>query len=95
MTLTKEHLIRSIGNRLGISKFECTRLLESVLESVKTSLSNGEDVMISRFGRFSVKKKAPRRGRNIATGEDLPLDARTVVTFHCSGILKHKINGRG
>ena len=95
MTLTKDRLIRSMGNRLDISEIKSSRLVEFILETVKTSLSNGEDVLISGFGRFSVKKKAPRRGRNIATGEDLPLDARTVVTFHCSGILKHKINGRG
>ena len=92
MTLTKDHLISSIGNRLGISKFESTRILESVLETVKNSLSNGEDVLISGFGKFSVKKKAPRKGRNPATGEDLPLDARTVITFRCSPVMRDRIN---
>ena len=95
MTLTKDHIISSIGNRIGVTKFESTRLVEFVLESVKTSLSNGEDVLISGFGKFSAKKKAPRKGRNPATGEALPLDARTVVTFRCSGILRDKINGAG
>ena len=57
MTLTKDHLISSIGNRLGISKFESSRIVESVLETVKTSLSNGEDVLISGFGKFIVKEK--------------------------------------
>ena len=52
MTLSKDHLISSIGNRLGISKFESSRIVESVLETVKTSLSNGEDVLISGFGTF-------------------------------------------
>jgi len=94
MTLTKDHLISSIGNRLGISKFESTRILESVLETVKTSLSNGEDVLISGFGKFSVKKKAPRKGRNPATGGDLMLGARTRVTFRCSGILRDRVNGK-
>ena len=57
MTLTKDHLVSSIGNRLSISKFESSRILESVLETVKTSLSNGEDVLISGFGKFSARKK--------------------------------------
>jgi len=95
MTLTKDHLVSSIGNRLGISKFESLRILESVLETVKTSLSNGEGVLVSGFGKFSAKKKAPQKGRNPATGKDLPLDARTVVTFRCSGVLKNRINDKG
>jgi integration host factor subunit alpha len=53
MTLTKDHLISSIGNRLGICKFESSRIIESLLETVKTSLSNGEDVLISGFGTFN------------------------------------------
>jgi integration host factor subunit alpha len=92
MTLTKDHLISSIGNRLGISKSESSRIVESVVETVKTSLSNGEDVLISGFGKFSVKKKAPRKGRNPATGEGLPLDARTVVVFRCSPVMRERIN---
>jgi len=95
MTLTKDHLISSIGNHLGISKSDSTRILESILETVKTSLSNGEDVLISGFGKFSVKRKAPRKGRNPATGEDLPLDARTVVTFKCSPVMRERVNGKG
>jgi integration host factor subunit alpha len=92
MTLSKDQLVSSIGNHLGISKFESLRIVESVLETVKTSLSNGEDVLISGFGKFSVKKKAPRKGRNPATGEDLPLDARTVITFRCSPVMRDRIN---
>jgi integration host factor subunit alpha len=84
MTLTKNHITESIRNRLGISKFESSRIVESVLETIKTSLSNGEDVLISGFGKFSVKKKAPRRGRNPATGEDLTLESQMVITFKCS-----------
>ena len=95
MTLTKDHLISSIGDRLGISRFESSRIVESVLETVKTYLSNGEDVLISGFGKFSVKKKAPRKGRNPTTGEDLPLDARTVITFKCSPRMRERVNGKG
>ena len=95
MTLTEDDLISSIGNRLGISKFESSRILESVLETVKTSLSNGEDVLISGFGRFIVRKKDARRGRNPQTGEDLTLDPRRVITFKCSPVMRDRINGKG
>ena len=95
MTLTKDHLIESIRNHLGISKFESSRILESVLETIKSSLSNGEDVLISAFGKFSVKQKAPRKGRNPATGEDLTLDPRRVITFKCSARMRDRINGNG
>jgi integration host factor subunit alpha len=95
MTLTKEQLVSSIGNRLGISKFESSRILESLLETVKTSLSNGEDVLISGFGKFIIKEKGARRGRNPATGEDLTLDPRRVITFKCSPRMRKRINGGG
>jgi integration host factor subunit alpha len=93
MTLTKDHLISSIQNHLGISKFESSRIIESVLETVKKALESGDDVLTSGLGKFSVRKKAARRGRNPATGEDLTLDARTVVMFKCSPVLREKVNG--
>ena len=95
MTLTKDPLIYSIGDRLGISKTESTSLVESFLETVKSSLSNGEDVLISGFGKFIVRNKAARRGRNPATGEDLTLDPRRVITFKCSPVMRDRINGKG
>ena len=95
MTLTKDHLIESIRSRLGVSKTESTRLVESVLETIKTTLANGEDVLISGFGRFIVKKKASRRGRNPATGQDLTLDPRRVITFKCSPVMRDRVNGKG
>jgi integration host factor subunit alpha len=95
MTLTKDHLVSSIGDRLGISKFESSRIVENVLETVKSSLTNGEDVLISGFGKFIVKEKASRRGRNPATGEDLTLDPRRVITFKCSSMMRDRINGKG
>ena len=95
MTLTKDHLIESIRKCLDISKFESSRILESVLETIKTSLSNGEDVLISGFGKFIVKEKAARKGRNPATGEDLTLDSRRVITFKCSPVIKERVNGKG
>jgi len=92
MTLTKENLVQTLYDQSGFSKHQSKALVETVFEMVKKSLESGDDVLISGFGTFSVKKKSPRRGRNPATGETLPLDARTVVTFRCSGILREKIN---
>ena len=94
MTLTKDHPVSSIGNRLGISKFESSRIIESILETVKTSLSNGEDVLISGFGKFIVRKEAARRGRNPQTGDDLTLEPRRVITFKCSSVMRDRINGK-
>ena len=93
MTLTKDHIISSIGNRIGVTKFESTRLVESVLETIKTSLSYGEDVLITGFGKFIVRKKEARRGRNPATGEDLTLEPRRVITFKCSSVMRDRISG--
>ena len=70
-----------------------TRIVEILLEIIKQSLENGEDVMVSGFGKLSVRQKSPRRGRNPATGDDLMLDARKVVTFKPSGNLRKRING--
>ena len=95
MTLTKDHLVSSIGDRLGISKFESSRIVETVLETVKSSLTSGEDVLISGFGKFIVRKKEARRGRNPQTGQDLTLDPRRVITFKCSSMMRDRINDRG
>jgi integration host factor subunit alpha len=94
MTLTKDHLVSSIANHLGISKFQSSHIVESVLETLKTSLSNGGDVLISGFGKFIVRKKAARRGRNPQTGEDLTLEPRRVITFKCSPVMRDRINGK-
>ena len=71
---------------------KATEIIEILLELIKAKLAGGEDVLISGFGKFSVRKKRERRGRNPATGEDMMLDARRVVTFKCSGQLREKIN---
>ena len=95
MTLVKDNLIQSLYDQCGLSKQKSILLVETVFEVIKKALESRDDVLISGFGKFFVRKKAPRRGRNPATGEDLPLDARTVVTFKCSGILRDRINGKG
>jgi len=92
MALTKNHIIDSIQNSLGYPRNQSVDLTESLLEIIKKSLEKGEDIMISGFGKFCVKEKKQRRGRNPATGEDMMLDPRKVVTFTCSGKLREKIN---
>ena len=92
MSLTKNHIINSIYNQPDLTKKRSTTLVESLLEIIKTSLTNGEDVLISGFGKFNVKEKSERRGRNPATGDDLMLGSKRVVTFKCSPRLRDKIN---
>ena len=94
MTFTKDHLINSIHMRLDLPKRRSAEVLESVLELIKKRLENGEDVLISGFGRFCVREKQSRKGRNPSTGEDLMLRSRRVITFKCSRKLKDKMNGK-
>ncbi len=94
MTLTKDDIADSIYNQCGFSRIKSVRLIETILEMLKSSLESGEDVMLSRFGKFSVRKKSARRGRNPATGKDLMLEARRIVSFQRSPELKGKLNGR-
>ena len=91
MALTKHEIIDKI-NEIGFTKKRSTEVIESLLETIKASLANGEDVLVSGFGKFCVKEKQARRGRNPATGQDLMLKERKVVTFKCSGKLRDKIN---
>ena len=92
MSITKAHLADSIHNQLGLPKNQSIQALESILEIIKKTLENGEDVLITGFGKFFVKEKKKRRGRNPATGEDLMLRSRRVVGFKCSGKLRDKMN---
>ena len=95
MSLTKADLIDSIYNRVDLPKAKSAQVVESLIESIKETLANGEDVLISGFGKFCVKEKNERRGRNPQTGEELMLGERRVVTFRCSGRLREKMNGGG
>jgi integration host factor subunit alpha len=92
MTLTKEHIRQFIENKLVISRFESSRLIDSIMEIIKRNLESGEDVLISGFGKFVIRGKGARRGRDFHTGEDLALQPRRVVTFKCSRRLRDKIN---
>ncbi len=91
--LTKAVIVESVNDRLGIPKKRCAEMVETLLETIKSTLSSGEDVLITGFGKFNVKDKKERKGRNPATGEDLVLEPRRVVTFTCSGRLRDRING--
>ena len=93
MALTKVHIINAIADRNGFTKKQSTETVETILEIIKSSLAAGEDVLISGFGKFCVKGKRERRGRNPATGEDMMLAPKRIVTFKCSGKLRDKING--
>jgi integration host factor subunit alpha len=92
MTLTKEHIRQSMEDKLFFSRFESSRLIDSIMEIIKRTLESGEDVLISGFGKFAVRGKLARRGRNPKTGQDLALEPRKVVSFKCSRRLRDKIN---
>ena len=92
MTLTKIQIVESIQNQTGFPKNKSSEIVETLLEIIKRTLANSEDVLISGFGKFCVKEKRERKGRNPATGRDLMLKPRKIVTFKCSGKLRDKIN---
>ena len=91
MAVTKDDIVARI-HEVGFTKKQSVDLVELLIEIIKSNLEKGEDVLISGFGKFCVKQKNQRRGRNPATGEDLMLRQRRVITFKCSGKLRNKIN---
>jgi integration host factor subunit alpha len=95
VSLTKVDLIDSIYNQVGLSKGKSLQAVDSLLEIIKKTLENGEDILVSGFGKFCLKEKNERKGRNPQTGEDLMLESRRVATFRCSRVLRDKINGKG
>ena len=94
MAMTKLDIIQNVSNKLGISKTDSTRIVESALEIIKEQLSKGDAVKISGFGNFVVKSKRARRGRNPQTGSEMEICARKVLTFKSSQILKKALNGQ-
>lgn len=93
MTLTKADIVNAIVEDLGYPKKKSIETVETLLEIIKGTLASGEDVLVSGFGKFQVRDKSERRGRNPATGGDMMLKPRRVVTFKCSGKLRDKVNG--
>lgn len=94
MTLTKADIIDSLYNSTDLTKVQSSEVVDSLIEIMKRTLVNSEDILITAFGKFSVKGKRQRRGRNPQTGEDLMLGERRVVTFKCSKRLRDRVNGR-
>lgn len=94
MTLTKADIVEAIEEEIGFTKKKSVETVETILEMIKSTLASGEDVLVSGFGKFCVHEKSARRGRNPATGDDLMLRPRKVVTFKCSGKLREKLNIR-
>ena len=94
MTITKAHIVEAVAEEIGYTKHQSFEIIETLLEIIKRTLESGDDVLVSRFGKFCVKEKYERRGRNPATGEDMMMEPRRVVTFRCSRQLRDKVNGR-
>jgi integration host factor subunit alpha len=92
MSLTKDKLVTRLQTQIGMSKLESGQVVESLFEIMKGTLGNGEDLLITGFGKFSVKQKNARRGRNPQTKEALMLKARKVLVFKTSRVLREKIN---
>jgi len=92
VTLTKAQIVESIQDELGLKAKQSQQVVETLLEIMKSTLESGEDILISGFGKFTVNEKTARKGRNPATGNDMMLKARRVVTFRCSSKLRSMIN---
>ena len=95
MTLTKDRLLENMSYTTDLRKYDAAQAVECILEIIKRRLESGEDVLISGFGKFCVREKKARKGRNPQTGETMMLRPRRVVTFLCSSVLKNKINTKG
>jgi integration host factor subunit alpha len=93
MAITKEKIIDTVRQELGLPQKKSTEMVEQLLETIKSTLASGEDVLVSGFGKFSVNDKKERKGRNPATGDSMMLKPRRVVTFKCSGKLRRRVNG--
>ena len=94
MSLTKAAIVEKLQSELGFPRNQSVEIVESLLEIMKSTMESGEDLLVSGFGKFTVRDKHERKGRNPATGEDAILPARRVVTFKYSGKLRDKVNGK-
>jgi integration host factor subunit alpha len=91
MTLTKAELADLLYEQVGLNKREAKDMVEAFFEEVRQALEAGDSVKLSGFGNFELRKKSERPGRNPKTGEEIPISARRVVTFHASQKLKSKV----
>jgi integration host factor subunit alpha len=95
MAITKSDMTGNLYEKLGLSKRECADIVDRVFAVIKTTLADGEDVMLSGFGKFMIKHKRARRGRNPLTGEAMKIEERKVLVFRLSQVLRDEINGDG
>ncbi len=91
--MTKADIAKVVHERVGLTKKESAQIVESVLDVIRDSLEQGDNVKLSGFGHFIVRQKHARRGRNPKTGEDITIAPRSVVTFRASPLLKNKLTG--
>ena len=94
-TITKADLVEAVHQKMGFSKKESSEIVERVFETMKHTLEGGDGLKISGFGKFDVRRKNARRGRNPKTEDTLIIPARTVVTFKASLVLKATVAGTG
>jgi integration host factor subunit alpha len=92
MALTKIEVVNMLNEQIGFPKIECIRIVESFFDIIKSELDKGNPVMISGFGKWTVKAKRERKGRNPQTGENVTIEARKVVTFRPSAVLRDDLN---
>ena len=92
MALTKIEVVNMLNEQIGFPKVECIRIVESFFDIIKSELDKGNPVMISGFGKWTVKAKRERKGRNPQTGENVTIEARKVVTFRPSAVLRDDLN---
>jgi integration host factor subunit alpha len=94
MTLTKANIAEAVKRKTGLSRKQSARMVDLVFEVIKQELEKGENVLITNFGKFSLRQKGERKGRNPATNQLMIIPAKKVITFKCSGKLKDRINGK-
>jgi len=90
--MTKADIFEKVSENLGLTKKESAEMVEAVFSLIKSTLESGEKLKIAGFGNFKVKQKADRRGRNPQTGETITIEARRILTFKPSAVLKTAIN---
>ena len=95
MALTKIDLVEMIRDEIGLAKKECITIVDDLFEIIKDELAKRNPVNVSGFGKWTVLDKKARKGRNPQTGEDLIIDARKVVTFNVSNVLRGRVNSEG
>ncbi len=95
MTVTKAHLIASIRNRLDLPKSKSEKIVKSLFANINETLENGQDILISGFGKFCIRDRGNRRGKSPSSMESMMLDSARIVTFKCSPVLRDKLNRKG